>query len=235
MSSSQAACASVRARTASVVTTMSRLPGGAGPALTSAAFGTVAWCRRRRSSVRRTAGTSSSASTRAEMPTISSVVREESADVVPAAAARSLALVWSARFLACAPVDGLVSAGPAPADDDGDAVGWSVSGAQPLRVDPVTWAAGVGSNGTHPKPARYTSVQACALRFVMIHVLPVFVPRENPNATRAGTPATRTIQAIAAAYCWQKPTLFFRNAWMSEPLVPAWVCRLYEKPCSREK
>ena len=29
-----------------------------------------------------------------------------------------------------------------------------------------------------------------------------------PSTTRAGTPASRSITAIAAAYCWQKPRLF---------------------------
>jgi hypothetical protein len=52
------------------------------------------------------------------------------------------------------------------------------------------------------------------------------VPLVNPKATRAGTPAARTSQAIAAAYCWQKPTLLFRKLTMSELLVPPSVVML---------
>ena len=62
----------------------------------------------------------------------------------------------------------------------------------------------MASNGTQPKPWKYTSVQACALRLVMTYASPSCLsPRVKPNATRAGTPAARDIQASAAAYCWQ--------------------------------
>jgi hypothetical protein len=39
-------------------------------------------------------------------------------------------------------------------------------------------------------------------------------------------PAARTIQAIAAAYCSQKPARFSRKSTMSLPLVPGSVSRL---------
>ena len=69
-----------------------------------------------------------------------------------------------------------------------------------------------------------------------MYVLPSLAPpRVKPNATRAGMPAARTIHAIAAAYCWQKPTLFCRNVAMSEPVVPVAVVRLYENPLRVEK
>ena len=50
------------------------------------------------------------------------------------------------------------------------------------------------------------------------------LPLVKPNATRAGMPAARTIQAIAAAYCWQKPCLLSRKSTMSSPDCAALRC-----------
>src|SRR5262245_9713692 len=47
--------------------------------------------------------------------------------------------------------------------------------------------------------------------------------------TREGIPSIRSITAMAAAYCWQKPTRLFRKSNKSLPDVPALVDVLYTK------
>src|SRR5205814_4707588 len=152
-----------------------------------------------------------------------------------------------------APPFGKFSCGPGPADALGPAPGfcpilgssfwpvWPVLGrlglgAHGVLTEPAIAVAGVGSNGTQPNRSKYTSVHACRLRLVSVYVLPFCaLPLVKPIATRAGIPAARTSQAMAAEYCSQKPCRLIRKSTMSLPLVPTFVCWLYVNLFAREK
>src|SRR5580692_5969628 len=78
---------------------------------------------------------------------------------------------------------------------------------QPVRV--CTGAAGVGSKLIHPKPAKYTSTQECALlaRTRYCEVRSLNSPVRKPFTTREGIPTTRSMIAIEDAKYSQCPSL----------------------------
>ena len=239
-SSSQAAWASSRARTASVVTATSAMPGRRGGRPTAVAVGTVAACRRRRSRTRRSAGTSSNAISRAISAGDQQAGRAE-VPAPPVVAAerrrRRRRRPGPARVVPAPAADAPAPGGGAADADGGRRRAGRCPAPSPSGPEPATPAAGVASNGIQPKPLEVDlgpGVRVAVGHHVRVAV--ALLPRVKPNATRAGMPASRTIHAIAAAYCWQYPILFCRKSAMSGPAVPAgWVCRLYVKPLSSEK
>ena len=70
-------------------------------------------------------------------------------------------------------------------------------GGVPLRVP------GVGSNRSHPTPAKYSSGQACASEGTTSRTPSTSVPGRNPVAVRAGMPRLRAMSTIAVVNCTQ--------------------------------